>query len=102
MLVRFLFKKHLQLYPFGYNLSMKIEFLETPFGQVPVIEFLKTLSSKDQAIILAALKNVEELGFESSRVQFKRLSNDLWEIKIRGETEGYTFLFRYVLDSLIS
>ncbi|RAP26040.1 hypothetical protein DID74_02535 [Candidatus Marinamargulisbacteria bacterium SCGC AG-333-B06] len=80
---------------------MRIEFLETPFGEVPVIDFLKTLCKKDQAIILAALKNVEELGFESPRVQFKKLSNDFWEVKIRGETEGYSFLFRYVLDSLI-
>ncbi|MBH38238.1 hypothetical protein CL658_04315 [bacterium] len=80
---------------------MKITFLETPFGQVPVIDFLKTLSNKDRACILAALKNVEELGFGSPRVQFKKLSNDLWEIKICGETQGYSFLFRYVLDSLI-
>lgn len=85
----------------GIILAMKIEFLETPSGQLPVVDFLKTLTKKDQAIILAALKNVEELGFESPCVNFKKLSKGLWEIKISGETDGYTFLFRYVLDSLI-
>ncbi len=81
---------------------MKIEFLETPSGQVSVLDFLKLLTKKDQVIILAALKNVEGLGFESPCVNFKKLSNGLWEIKISGETDGYTFLFRYVLDSFIS
>ncbi|MBA95288.1 MAG: hypothetical protein CMP21_06060 [Rickettsiales bacterium] len=81
---------------------MKIEFLETPSGQVSVVDFLKSLTKKDQVIILAALKNVEGLGFESPCVNFKKLSKGLWEIKISGKTDGYTFLFRYVLDSFIS
>lgn len=49
----------------------------------PVKEFLATLNTQERARILACLKNIEELGFESPRVQFRQIKGTLWEIKIR-------------------
>ena len=54
----------------------------------PVVKFIDKLPVQDQAKIIACLKSVEELGFESPRVEFRQISGKLWEIKmnkVKGE-----------------
>ena len=52
-------------------------------GDIPVKDWVAGLQPKDRARILACLKNVEELGFNCPRVQFRQIRGCLWEIKIR-------------------
>ena len=62
-------------------------------GRCPVKEFLDKLQSKDRAKILACLKNVEELGLKSPRVQFRQIRGQLWEIKIRSASSGFRLFY---------
>ena len=59
----------------------------------PVVDFIENLISKDQAKILACLKNVEELGFDCPRVEFRQISGKLWEIKIVSAGAGYRIFY---------
>ena len=70
---------------------MKITFYKQ--AKSPVLEFIQSLSIKERAKILACLKNVEELGFESPRVEFRQIKGKLWEIKIRAITTGYRIFY---------
>lgn len=49
----------------------------------PVLEFIETLNPKDKAKVLACLKSIEELGFDSPRVAFRQIFGKLWEVKIK-------------------
>jgi phage-related protein len=70
---------------------MKVLFYKT--NKVPVQEFIKNLDVRDRAKILACLKNIEELGFNSPRVQFRQIRGKLWEIKIKAATSGYRLFY---------
>jgi phage-related protein len=59
----------------------------------PVLKFIRKLAVHDRAKVLACLKNVEEVGFESPRVAFRQIKGKLWEIKIRGATAGYRIFY---------
>jgi phage-related protein len=59
----------------------------------PVVDFIEQLTSKDQAKILACLKNIEELGFDCPRVEFRQISGKLWEIKIQTASAGYRIFY---------
>lgn len=59
----------------------------------PVVDFIERLTSKDQARVLACLKNIEELGFDCPRVEFRQISGKLWEIKIRTVSAGYRIFY---------
>ncbi len=59
----------------------------------PVVDFIEQLTSKDQAKILACLKNIEELGFDCPRVEFRQISGKLWEIKIQAASAGYRIFY---------
>lgn len=56
---------------------MKIKFYKKNSGKVPVAEFLNSLPADERARIAACLKNVEELGLESPRVQFRQIQGAL-------------------------
>ena len=58
-------------------------------GKSPVHDFIKKLSSADRLRIFACLKNIEELGFDCPRVQFRQIRGKLWEIKIKSVNAGY-------------
>jgi phage-related protein len=62
-------------------------------NKCPVKEFIKKLGTKDKAKILACLKNVEEFGFDSPRVQFRQIRGRLWEIKIRSSSGGFRIFY---------
>lgn len=72
---------------------MNIVFYVKKNNRCPVKEFIEKLEVKDRARILACLKNVEELGFDSPRVQFRQIQGRLWEIKIRTESGGYRIFY---------
>lgn len=62
-------------------------------NKAPVHEFIKKLDVKDRAKILACLKSIEDLGFDSPRVEFRQIKGKLWEIKIRGVNSGYRIFY---------
>lgn len=62
-------------------------------NKCPVKEFIEKLEAKDRAKILACLKSVEELGFDSPRVEFRQIRGRLWEIKIRSSSGGFRIFY---------
>ena len=62
-------------------------------NKCPVKEFIEKLQAKDRAKILACLKNIEELGFDCPRVQFRQIHGHLWEIKIRSANGGFRIFY---------
>lgn len=72
---------------------MKIIFYERNNRKRPVYDFITALNPKDRARVLACLKNIEDLGFDCPRVQFRQIKGRLWEIKIRSATAGYRVFY---------
>jgi phage-related protein len=70
---------------------MQIEFYTKSNGKSPVEEYIKDLQKHEQARLLACLKSVEDMGFDSPRVQFRQIEGPLWEIKIRSENSHRIF-----------
>lgn len=68
---------------------MKIAFYTTGRGKSPVRDSIAKLPVKDRARIIACLKSIEELGFDSPRVQFRQIKGSLWEIKIKTQRVGW-------------
>jgi phage-related protein len=62
-------------------------------NKCPVKEFIEKLQTKDRAKVLACLKNIEELGFDCPRVEFRQIRGQLWEIKIRSTSAGYRIFY---------
>ncbi len=62
-------------------------------NRCPVKEFIENLEVKDQAKVLACLKSVEDLGFDSPRVQFRQIRGRMWEIKIRSDSGGFRIFY---------
>ena len=58
-----------------------------------MIEFLDELPSEETARIAACLSNIEKLGFDSPRVQFRQIKGSLWEIKIKTHRSGYRLFY---------
>jgi len=88
------------LYPVGYNKYVNIVFYKQPKGRSPVHNFIKKLQPNDRLRIWACLKNVEELGFDCPRVQFRQIRGKLWEIKIKAVHAGYRFFYVTIKHSL--
>ena len=59
------------------------------------------LTKKDRAKILACLKNVEELGFDSPRVSFRQIRGKLWEIKIKASSGFRVFYVGVQKENLV-
>lgn len=72
---------------------MSIVFFKAEVSQqCPVRDFIESLETSDRAKVLACLKSVETLGFDSPRVQFRQIRGRLWEIKIQGSS-GYRIFY---------
>ena len=80
---------------------MKIKFYQKKSGKSPVAEFLSDLPSDEMARIAGCLTNVEELGFDSPRVQFRQIKGSLWEIKIKTSRSGYRFFYVCIQKGII-
>lgn len=72
---------------------MEIIFYIKQNNRCPVKEFIEDLEVKDKAKILACLKSIEELGYDTPRVQFRQIAGRLWEIKIRSVETGYRIFY---------
>ncbi len=70
---------------------MRIVFYKST--RVPVCDFLDAMGRQDQAKVLACLKSIEDLGFDSPRVQFRQIRGKLWEIKMHTANTGYRFFY---------
>lgn len=61
--------------------------------RIPVRDFIDAMRKQDQAKVLACLKSIEDLGFDSPRVQFRQIRGKLWEIKVYASSTGYRFFY---------
>ena len=57
------------------------------------------MTVEDRAKVLGCLKSIEELVFDSPRVEFRQIDGKLWEIKIRTKAAGYRFFYVTVRKS---
>lgn len=80
---------------------MNIKFYQKKSGKSPVAEFLNDLPSDETARITGCLANVQELGFDSPRVQFRQIKGSLWEIKIKTSRSGYRFFYVCIQKEII-
>ncbi len=80
---------------------MKIEFYETTTGKSPVLDSINELSNEDQTKILGCLENIQQLGFDCPRVEFRQIEGKLWEIKIRANSGGFRFFYVSVSKKLL-
>ena len=63
----------------------KIKVYESPGGDKPVEEFLKSLDEKAQLKVSRTLDHLEEFGLEGAHPYAKKLTGTtLWEIRILG------------------
>lgn len=80
---------------------MKVVFYSKGRDKKPIYDFITGLPVKDRARILACLKNIEELGFDCPRVQFRQIKGSLWEIKIRTQSGGYRIFYVTVHSEIL-
>ena len=63
----------------------KVQVYESPSGDKPVEEFIKSLDEKAQLKISRTLDLLEEFGLEGAFPHFKKLAGtSLWELRILG------------------
>lgn len=51
--------------------------------------------------IFACLKNIEELGLDCPRVQFRQIKGKLWEIKIKTMHSNYRIFYVAIKSSIM-
>lgn len=81
---------------------MKIDFYVKTNGRSPVLELINKLSIKDRAKVLGSLQNVQELGFDCQRVQFRQIRGKLWEIKIKMSSGEFRLFYVTLQRSIIT
>ncbi len=72
---------------------MKIFFYTKSSGKSPVLGFIEELASKDKAKLLGCLKSIEEMGFDTPRVEFRQIETKLWEIKVKLRAGSYRIFY---------
>lgn len=68
-------------------------------GDIPVIDFLESLSAKEQAKILREIDLLEEFGFSLGMPYIRKMegTKELWELRIKQSSNNYrVFFFHYV------
>jgi hypothetical protein len=71
----------------------QIQLYETFAGKAPVEKFIRALSQKEKAKVLATLKYVEENEGVPSTVFCKMVNtDDLWEIRVKVDRNIFRFL----------
>jgi len=82
---------------------MKVLFYQTSRGRMPVVEALDDLPKEAAAHAYQMLSEIEEQGFQASRVVFRQIESKLWEIKMNlPGTGGYRiFYFTVQGDTLL-
>lgn len=74
-------------------MKVKIKFYETSRGRCPPEDFISRQPKKDRLVLLAALIELSEKGFNAKGCQFRHLKEKLWEVKIKTSNSSYRFLY---------
>jgi len=78
-------------------MTWTIDFYRGVEGNVPIEDFLVSLSEKDRARIAWAINLLEEYGLQLSLSYVKHLKGKLWELRIRAGRKDYRIIyFAYV------
>lgn len=64
-------------------------FYRTPAGHEPVADFLDSLSTEDAAQIVAAMREVAQVGLVAAR----HVRNEMYEVRATGRNQTYRILF---------
>lgn len=82
---------------------MKVLFYQTARSRMPVAEALDSLPKEAAAHAYQLLEEIEENGFNASRLVFRHIEGKLWEIKMNlPATGGYRiFYFSIQTDSIL-
>ena len=72
---------------------MEVSFYTKSSGKSFIVDFLKKLSSDDQAAILATFDDIRGSGFSAVGCDFRQIEGKLWEVKIRLASGGYRFFY---------
>ena len=71
-----------------------IVFYETPGGRVPVQDFLDDrCTNRQRARTLSALSLLEEAGFQLGPPWLRKLSRDLWEVRVEADKVHVRIIF---------
>lgn len=62
---------------------MEIDYYEKPNGKCPVVEFIESLSAKDQARIIKKIELLAKLGLELRRPHTDTLRDGIRELRIK-------------------
>jgi len=57
-----------------------------------VLEYMQSLAKPERARVLEALEQVERLGLDAVRVQFRQIEGKLWEVKIGSHRIFYVII----------
>ncbi len=78
-------------------MTWTIDFYRGVEGNVPVEDFLVSLSEKDRARIAWTINLLEEYGLQLGPPYVKHLGGKLWELRIRAGRKTYRIIyFAYV------
>jgi phage-related protein len=65
--------------------SWSIEWLEMETGNVPVLDWIRDMSEKEQGIVLWHIDQLEHLGMEARMPLVRPLGDKLYELRIRAQ-----------------
>jgi len=72
---------------------MKVLYYSKANGKSPVKDYINGLNLEDRTKLLGCLKSIEDLGFDSPRVEFRQIEAKLWEIKIKLSSGGHRIFY---------
>lgn len=72
---------------------MRVEFYRRNNGDIPVEDFLDSLSDKLSAKTSRSIKILEEFGFELSMPYIRKIDNDIWELRTIQSTNITRIMF---------
>ncbi len=70
----------------------------------PIVEFLLTLSPKEQAKILREIDLLEKFGFSLQMPHVKKMAgtDDLWELRVKQSSNNFrVFYFHYIDNKFV-
>lgn len=71
---------------------MRVTFYTTASGRSPVLNYIEDLAKSERARVLEALDQIENLGFDAVRIQFRQIEGKLWEIKVSQHRVFYVLI----------
>ena len=70
-------------------------------GENPVLNFILTLSDKEQAKILREVDLLEKFGFSLGMPHIKKIigTNDLWELRVKHSSNNFRVFYFHFIDN---